>query len=166
MEKHPILLDTNAYLRLAKRVRPLLGQAFGRKNYELWILGEVEKEVMASRRLRRTFPWFSDDEHKDERLAKALRLKPQERKSVNQTTQFLVELVAQEAWRFIADGGSPPGETDCYVLAVAIEFKWSLVRNATRLDTKCQKIWTPPPMDLDSASHRTGHRRQLSWTLA
>jgi len=33
----PVLLDTNAYLRLAKRVRPLLGVPFGQKRYVLTI---------------------------------------------------------------------------------------------------------------------------------
>lgn len=126
MEKHPILLDTNAYLRIAKRVRPLLGVPFGRKNYELLILAEVEKEVKANRRLRRTYPWFDDDEHKDERLARALRLAKEQRQSIAQTAQFLLDQVAEDARRFIADGGSPPGETDCYVLAVAIELSCSL----------------------------------------
>lgn len=37
-----VLLDTNAYLRLAKRVRPLLGKKFGQKDYVLTILRDVE----------------------------------------------------------------------------------------------------------------------------
>ena len=40
-----VLLDTNAYLRLAKRIRPLLGVTFGQKRYTLTILKQVEDEV-------------------------------------------------------------------------------------------------------------------------
>ena len=41
-----ILLDTNAYLRLAKRIQPLLGKKFNpAKDYVLVVLREVEDEV-------------------------------------------------------------------------------------------------------------------------
>lgn len=44
-----VLLDTNAYLRLAKRIRPLLGMPFGQKRYVLTEGQDVEEEVHASR---------------------------------------------------------------------------------------------------------------------
>ena len=40
-----VLLDTNAYLRLAKRVRPVIGIKFGQKGYVLTIHRFVEDEV-------------------------------------------------------------------------------------------------------------------------
>jgi len=40
-----VLLDTNAYLRLAKRVRPMLGIKFGQKEYVLTIFKVTEDEV-------------------------------------------------------------------------------------------------------------------------
>ena len=43
-----VLLDTNAYLRLAKRIKPLLGVRFGQKDYVLTILKDVEHEVHRS----------------------------------------------------------------------------------------------------------------------
>jgi hypothetical protein len=43
-----VLLDTNAYLRLAKRVRPLLGVPFGQKQYVVTVLEDVENEVHRS----------------------------------------------------------------------------------------------------------------------
>lgn len=54
------LLDTNAYLRLAKRIRPLLGIPFGQKQYVLTILKQTEDEVRKSPRLEFNYPWFSD----------------------------------------------------------------------------------------------------------
>lgn len=46
-----VLLDTNTYLRLAKRIRPLLGVTFGQKKYVLTVLKDVENEVRRSRAL-------------------------------------------------------------------------------------------------------------------
>jgi hypothetical protein len=51
-----VLLDTNAYLRLAKRVRPMLGVEFGQKRCTLTILEDVENEVRHSGRLRFHYP--------------------------------------------------------------------------------------------------------------
>ena len=39
------LLDTNTYLRLAKRIRPMLGVEFGQRGYVLTVLKQVETEV-------------------------------------------------------------------------------------------------------------------------
>lgn len=65
-----VLLDTNAYLRLAKRIRPLLGVEFGQKQYSLTVLKQVEDEVFKSPRLQFLYPWFSDTELNEERMAK------------------------------------------------------------------------------------------------
>ena len=43
-----VFLDTNAYLRLAKRVRPAVGVVFGHKGYVLTIHKSVEDEVHRS----------------------------------------------------------------------------------------------------------------------
>ena len=57
-----ILLDTNAYLRLAKRVRPTLGKEFGTaKKYVLLTLPEVETEVRRQPQLKHKYPWFDDE---------------------------------------------------------------------------------------------------------
>ena len=47
-----VLLDTNTYLRLAKRIRPAVGRKFGQVPYVLVILKAVEEEVHRSARLR------------------------------------------------------------------------------------------------------------------
>lgn len=56
-----VLLDTCSYLRLAKRIRPMLGVKFGQKEYVITILPEIEKEVLRSSRLMHNFPWFLND---------------------------------------------------------------------------------------------------------
>ena len=55
-----VLLDTNTYLRLAKRIRPLLGVKFGQKDYVLTVLKDVEDEVRRSPKLRFNHPWFEE----------------------------------------------------------------------------------------------------------
>ena len=113
-----VLLDTNAYLRLAKRIRPLLGVAFGQKHYVLTVLQDVENEVHASRRLRFHFPWFDGDaELAQERLARRVRLSREESDDLDAATRFLLDWVLQDVDRFTSHGRSPPGPTDCRVLA-------------------------------------------------
>jgi hypothetical protein len=113
-----VLLDTNAYLRLAKRVRPLLGVPFGQKGYVLTILADVEDEVHASGRLRHLFPWFdADPALAQERLARRMRLSADERGQLDSAARFLHDWVQQDVARYLVGGGSPPGPTDCRVLA-------------------------------------------------
>lgn len=54
-----ILLDTNGYLRLAKRIRPVLGVAFGAKKYVLRVHPQVEDEVFRNPSLTFRYPWFT-----------------------------------------------------------------------------------------------------------
>ena len=113
-----VLLDTNAYLRLAKRIRPLLGVPFGQKGYMLTILADVEDEVHASGRLRYRFPWFdADTALVQERLAKRTRLSAYEHEQIDSVARFLHDWVQQDVARYLVGGGSPPGATDCRVLA-------------------------------------------------
>ncbi len=85
-----VLLDTNAYLRLAKRIRPLLGMPFGQKGYVLTVLAEVEDEVRASGRLRFRFPWFDTDPALvQERMAARMRLSADEREQLDGAARFL-----------------------------------------------------------------------------
>jgi hypothetical protein len=113
-----VLLDTNAYLRLAKRIRPLLGVPFGQKGYVLTILADVEAEVHASGRLRFHFPWFDTDSTLvHERLAQRVRLSADEREQIDVAARFLHDWVQQDVARYLVRGGSPPGATDCRVLA-------------------------------------------------
>lgn len=113
-----VLLDTNAYLRLALRVRPLLGMPFGQKRYVLTILEDVEAEVCRSSRLRFHYPWFDGDASlAGERLAKRLRLSRDQREQLDAAANFLHDWVLQDVSRFTVGGRSPPGRTDCRVLA-------------------------------------------------
>ena len=112
-----VLLDTNAYLRLAKRIKPLLGVKFAQKDYILTILKDVEKEVNRSARLQSLFPWFDDDELDQERLAKQVRLSKDEKAQIQAATSVLRAYVLENADSYTSYGRSPPSQTDCYCLA-------------------------------------------------
>lgn len=111
------LLDTNTYLRLAKRIRPLLGVEFGQKRYVLTVLKDVEDEVRRSRTLQFKFPWFDNEEFGAERDAAQIRLKADERQLLDVTQSVMRGHVLTEVDRYITGGRQPPSETDCRVLA-------------------------------------------------
>lgn len=112
-----VLLDTNAYLRLAKRVRPLLGKKFGQKDYVLTILKDVEDEVRRSPRLQHQFPWFGAGDLASERMAHTPRLSAEEKETLAAAASVLHGLVQMDPARFMSRHRSPPSFTDCRVLA-------------------------------------------------
>lgn len=112
-----MLLDTNAYLRLAKRVKPLLGKEFGQKGYVLTILKQVEDEVHGSSRLRFLYPWFDEPDFTNERLAMRIRLNKDEKEQLDAATSVLRAHVLGNAAAYTSQGRSPPSPTDCFILA-------------------------------------------------
>lgn len=112
-----MLLDTNAYLRLAKRVRPILGSPFGQKAYVLKILEQVEDEVHGSSRLRFLYPWFNGAEFSEERLATRIRLSKHERQTLDSAASILLAHVRHDAVAYTSHGRAPPSPTDCFILA-------------------------------------------------
>lgn len=111
------LLDTNTYLRLAKRIRPLLGVAFGQKSYVLTILKDVEDEVRRSRKLLFNFPWFDNEEFGAERDATQIRLKSDEKLLLKNIQSVMRGHVLADIDRYTTGGRHPPSDTDCRVLA-------------------------------------------------
>jgi predicted nucleic acid-binding protein len=114
-----VLLDTNTYLRLAKRLRPLVGRTFGQKDYKLTILKAVEDEVRRSARLKFLNPWFDDAGLAQERLAKQTRLSDDEKSEIAAVQSVLRAHVVENIAEFSVDKRSPPGDTDCWLLAFA-----------------------------------------------
>jgi hypothetical protein len=113
-----VLLDTNAYLRLAKRIRPAVGISFGQKGYVLTIHKAVEDEVHRSARLKSRYPWFDNAEFAKERLAKQIRLTADEKADIEVAQSILHGWVLADPERYMPGGGSPPGWTDCFLLAL------------------------------------------------
>jgi len=60
MIKERLLLDTNAYLRLAEKLHPLLNQPFGPDDARLFVIREFEKEFKNSPRMCSKFTWVND----------------------------------------------------------------------------------------------------------
>ena len=59
-----ILLDSNAYFRLARSIRPLLAQTFGDPPpYALKVLEDLYKEFARNPRLTSKFHWVADSEY-------------------------------------------------------------------------------------------------------
>ena len=112
-----VLLDTNAYLRLAKRVRPMLGVAFGQKNYVLTILKDVETEVHRNGALKFKYPWFDGEEVSAERGAKQVRLQAEEKAQLDAAQSVLHGWVLMNPVAYTTRKRSPPSSTDCRVLA-------------------------------------------------
>lgn len=112
-----VLLDTNAYLRLAKRIRPLLGIPFGQRGYLPTILKLVEDEVHKNPRLKFNFPWFVDSDLTAERLAKQVRLSKVERAQIEAAASVLRAHVLADPHSYTTQGRSPPSPTDCFLLA-------------------------------------------------
>ncbi|MBN2563681.1 MAG: hypothetical protein JXQ75_22415 [Phycisphaerae bacterium] len=56
-----ILLDSNAYLRLARSIHPLLHGSFGdNPTYSLFVLADLDDEYASSPRLRTKFEWVRE----------------------------------------------------------------------------------------------------------
>ena len=114
-----ILLDTNVYLRLAKRIRPLLEARTGQQKYRLVVLPDIEDEVCKSPRLQFHFPWFEDPEVARDRRTHRVRLSKEEKVKHEVATGILHEFVLDNADLFAARHQSPPSRVDCRVLAFA-----------------------------------------------
>lgn len=112
-----VLLDTNTYLRLAKRIRPLLGVKFGQKDYVLTVLRDVEDEVRRNRSLRSKFPWFDDEAFGEERDAARVPLNAEQKEELKNLVSVLRGFVLTDLDRYTTAGRHPPSETDCRVLA-------------------------------------------------
>ncbi len=112
-----VLLDTNTYLRLAKRVRPAVGRQFGQVPYVLVILKAVEEEVHRNPRLRFKNPWFDSPEHAQERMAKQTRLGAIDRAEMELVQGVLMGTVQLDLNQYTTHGRAPPGATDCWLLA-------------------------------------------------
>jgi hypothetical protein len=70
MTQFKILVDSNAYFRLARDIHPLLGKPFGQKKYCLYIIEGFEKEYFYSGRLQSKFQWVTETKYTENRQKK------------------------------------------------------------------------------------------------
>ncbi|MBA2492669.1 MAG: DNA-binding protein [Gammaproteobacteria bacterium] len=95
MAQTKLLLDSNAYFRLAKEIHPLLFQEFGSKAYCLYVLQELEAEYDRSRRLQTKFPWVDAPEYRANRC-KPLTLSKRQRADITISEGIMWEAVLTE----------------------------------------------------------------------
>jgi predicted nucleic acid-binding protein len=92
MPLNRILVDSNAYFRLAKSIRPLLGAPFGSKQYCLYILKELQVEYDRSPRLKDVFYWVNEPEYKENRLH-VLVITKEEKSEIKRAYDFILDYV-------------------------------------------------------------------------
>lgn len=88
MSQTKLLLDTNAYLRLAYTIHPLLFVSFGDKNYTLYVIKEFQAEFSRQPRLKQNFPWVNESRFKLNRK-KFLTLSNQEKNAVKLAETYI-----------------------------------------------------------------------------
>jgi predicted nucleic acid-binding protein len=94
MAQSKILLDTNSYFRLAKSIHPLLGRAFGKNKYALYVSEDVQKEFDRNPSLKNKFVWVSEAEYKINRQKK-ITLSNNQRTEYESARDFLVQLAKE-----------------------------------------------------------------------
>lgn len=92
-----ILLDSNAYFRLARSIPALLAGTFGAQPpYSLYVLKDVDTEYFRSARLKSKFEWVSSPEHVADRAAKRYAVAGKHAPRVDLALTFLVGFADSE----------------------------------------------------------------------
>ena len=88
MAKKRILLDSNAYLRLANSFHPLLNKSFGQDNYTLHLIPEFQKEFDKNPRLKNKFGWVNQPEYVENRRYR-IRVSKSQNEQIKNTYSYL-----------------------------------------------------------------------------
>lgn len=92
MTQSKILVDSNAYFRLARSLRPLLQVSFGKKNYCLYVIKELQDEYDRNPRLKNAFPWVNDPEYAENR-SPVLEVTKEEKPEIRRAYEFILDYV-------------------------------------------------------------------------
>jgi hypothetical protein len=85
-----ILLDTNAYLRLARTIPSLLAGTFGAPPpFSLYVLAELDNEYNSSQRLKAKFEWVCEPQYQQDRAGKRYKCAGKMRPQVENAFTFL-----------------------------------------------------------------------------
>ena len=109
MPQTKLLLDTNAYLRLAYSIHPLLFVSFGEKNYTLYVIKDFQDEFDRQSRLIKKFPWVNEAKFKNNRM-KFLTLSKKDKSQIKTAETYIWDQNMTGNW-----GASP---VDVSALAV------------------------------------------------
>lgn len=87
-----VLLDSNAYFRLACSIRPLLKGSFGdAPPYTMFVLAALDEEYRKSVRLQSKFQWVVETEYRNDRAAKLYELNRKRREEADRALRFLAD---------------------------------------------------------------------------
>jgi hypothetical protein len=91
-----VLLDSNAYFRLARSIPQLLAGQFGANPaYSLFVLADLDDEYLTSARLKNKFEWVNAAEHKLDRRTKRYSPKGKWRIAADSAYSFLAAYAAE-----------------------------------------------------------------------
>lgn len=111
------ILDSCAYFRLARSIRPLLGQVFGTPpHYKFFVIRRMVDEHLGNPRLKNKFHWISEPEIQKEISSGTYTPKAKKRESVEEAMSFLNSYVEET---YIAEQRPGPSPADLEALAVA-----------------------------------------------
>ena len=130
MPQKKILLDTNAYLRLAQTIRSLLGKSFGKENFTLYIHKRFDEEISKSQRLKSKFYWVNDKEYIENRK-KRLSLSNKEKEEIETTFDFI--------WEFQKELSLGLSRVDIYCVATALTLEIPLVTDDQNMIKVCNE---------------------------
>lgn len=88
MSQTKILLDSNAYFRLAQSIHPLLQTEFGTERYCLYVIRELQAEHDKNPRLRNAFSWVNEPAYKKNRACK-LNISRKNQQEIAQVFDFI-----------------------------------------------------------------------------
>jgi len=111
MAQSKILIDTNAYLRLAQSIKPLLFTPFGVEEYCLYVIPELNDELN-KRHLKNAFPWIDDPEYSNYRQHFP-KISRNQKKSIQSTFEYL--------WDHVVTELPGPSRVDVRYIAYTIE---------------------------------------------
>lgn len=113
MPQQKYILDTNAYLRLAQSLHPLLGVEFGNDQHTPYIVHEINTEITYSPRLETVFSWVKQPKYAENRT-KQISISKIERNKVKLTIEHL-KVYAYEEKLGVSDVDTK-AVAYCYVL--------------------------------------------------
>jgi predicted nucleic acid-binding protein len=117
MPQSKILVDTNVYLRLAQTIRPLLFVPFGDDEYCLYIIPELNKELL-NRRFETKFPWIDEEEYRENRKFFP-NISNKQKKSIKDTFEYI--------WDYVVTILPGPSKVDVLYIAYALELEVPMV---------------------------------------
>lgn len=87
-----MIVDSNAYFRLAKSIHPLLNTEFGDKRYCLYCIRELQDEYNRSPRLKSAFSWVNEREYEENR-SNFLKITKEEKPEIRRAYDFILDYV-------------------------------------------------------------------------